>query len=409
MNIIVSNNTIEYDGFMKLKTLEEVLEVVGSINCLVYHKSNESREEKVNCLTKLKDRVNTFVYIRDKDSLEQAVQMVVVGSGGKYFDDEFFLESAEELNRLISSLDEVTTLAELGGVNVVTDFFNRYLKNGSSGFNKNYLSIVKEAVSSMISDYKSKDLELLQLSETATEIFANSVEIITKVEKESENLKSLVSTLKAAKDEYSFNLQSKPTNIPSILFFPQVPYLKEKTIFRVKELGSCAYLTSFMLGFRLYLEHIKYLRPKLIFICSVGEQYELLYNNYKWVTQQSSKNMGNYYDSIVFTNFPTKEVVHRLLDDTDYDTFIVVDRMKSSEKHILNSKGGSIKYCVSGENSIEKSKVKVSSCFSTKNQQGMLFKMPIYIDYPKEKDQRERLYLRDCIKQYESLYSMRKV
>ena len=249
MNIIVTNNMTKYDGFMKLKTLKEASEIVGPIEFLVYHKSNETRENKVEYLTKLKDSVGTLIYIRGTDAVEQAVKIVVEGSGGKYFDDEFFLESSEELSSLISSLDEVTAIAELSGLSVVGEFFNRYLKNGSTGFNSNYLEIVKSAVSDMVASYKQKDLELIQLSETATEIFSNSANILSKVESERKNLEKMVSSLESAKKQSSKSIGS--SSMPSLLFFPKVNYPKEKTIIRVKELGNCPYLTSFMLGFRM--------------------------------------------------------------------------------------------------------------------------------------------------------------
>lgn len=408
MNIIVTNNLIEYNGFMKVSTLEKAIDVLGTINVLVYHKSNEPTESKVDYLTKLKDRVDILIYIRDKDAIEKAVQMIVLGSGGRYFDDEFFLENSSELNSLVRSLDEVTTIAELGGVNVLSDFFNRYLKNGSSGFNAGYLSIVKEAVSSMISDYKQKDLELLQLSETATEIFANSASIISKVETEREKLKELVGTLEEAKNNGQFEAIGRSTSTSSIMFFPQVPYLKERSIIRVKELGNCAYLTSFMLGLRIYLEHIKYVRPKLIFIMPVGKQYEELYSDFNWVTQQTSRQMENYYNKIIFTSFPNKDVLSKLLDDTEYDTFIVVDRLKVDKTHILNCKGGAVRYAVSGGNSLEKNGIKAFNCFSPREINGSLFTIPTFSDYPSEYDQRERLYERSCKTQYESLYNVKR-
>ena len=46
MKIVVTNNAIEYsDGFMKLGTLKDVAETIGSIKVLVYHKSNEKQED----------------------------------------------------------------------------------------------------------------------------------------------------------------------------------------------------------------------------------------------------------------------------------------------------------------------------------------------------------------------------
>lgn len=406
MNIIVTNNMVKYDGFMKVKTLEEACKVVGSIEFLVYHKSNETRENKVEYLTKLKDTVGTLVYIRGVDAVEQAVKIIVEGSGGRYFDDEFFLESSNELSSLISSLDEVTAIAELGGVNVVSDFFNKYLKNGSTGFNTGYLEIVKTAVSDMIDSYKQKDLELIQLSETATEIFSNSASILSKVESERKNLENMVSTLESAKQQATMTMSSG-SSMPNLLFFPRVNYPKEKTIIRIKELGNCSYLTSFALGFRIFLERIKYVKPKLIFIYPIGSMYETWYKDFNWVTQKTYKTMIG-YNNIVFTNFPSKEVLTKLLDDTDYDTFIVVDRMKADQDHILNSKG-TVKYAISGNNVLKNTKpvIKPSSCFSSSFQiDGTLFNIGQLQDYPVEPEQRERKYLSEFNDAYESLYNI---
>ena len=408
MNILVTNNMVEYKGFIKVKTLKEACEVVGNVDCLIYHKSNESKESKVDYLTRMRDKVSkSFVYIRNKESVDNAVQITVMGMGGRYFDDEFFLESSEELQRLISSLDEVTAIAELGGVSVLSDFFNRYLKNGSSGFNEGYLTVVKEAVSGMISEYKAKDLELLQLSETATEIFASSANIISKVESESARLKGMVSNLEKARDKMRF-ANPVVSNVPSVLFFPTVSYVKERSILRVKEIGICTYLMSFMLGYRVFLERLKYVRPKLIVLCQVGSQFEVMYKDFNWITQQTQNIAKNYEGNVVFTNFPTREVLFKLLDDTEYDTFVVLDRTKSSKNHLLNCKGGSVRYCVSAERLMKENSIKESSCFSLKKIKGTLFSIPVFENYPKEYDQRERLYLKECLKSYEALYSLRR-
>lgn len=404
MNIIVTDNKVEYEGFLKVSCLKDTLDTMGSIEFLVYHKSNETQEEKVEYLSKLKDIAETLIYIRDKEYVDSVVQMIVVGSGGKFFDDEFFLEDSNELNVLLSSLEEVTALVELGGTNVLTDFFNKYLTDGSTGFNKNYLAVVKEAVSTMIGEYKKKDLELLQLSETATEVFANSVNLISKVELERENLRDKVSSLK----QLAENSISMPMgNVSSISFFPQVNYLKNKNIIRIKEIGNCQYLTSFILGFKCYLSKVKYVKPKVIFIYPIDKIYEEYYKDYDWITQDNSKSTNSYGSDIVFTNYPCRDVLSRLLDEGIYDTFIVIDRTKMYKNHILNSRGTSVSYCVSGSSYISKFGLSVGSCFSTQNLGNCLLKIPIFGDYPKEVIQREGLYLKECLDSYNKLFALR--
>lgn len=408
MNIVVTTNKVEYSGFIKVKSLKEVDGIVGTIDYLVYHKSSEDKDTIVDLLSKLKDRANTLVYIRDKSNVEQAIKIIVVGSGGRYFDDEFFMESSDELNALIKNFNTVTDIVELGGVNVLTDFFTRYLNGGSSDFNKSYLTVVKEAVKGMIAEYKEKDLQLLQLSETATEIFAHSSEIISGIEGEREKLQEML--VKAQEEHQSTsNKATAFMGMPSVLFFPQVSYPKEKMIIRIKDIGSCIFLTSFMMGFRLYLERIKNVRPKLIFVESVGSQYETKYKEYNWVTQRSYKSMNNFYNPIVFVNYPIKDVLYRLLDDTDYDTFIVIDKLRNSKNHILNSKGPSIKYAISGESIVKKFSLKSIECFSTIHEvQNTLFTLPVYAEYPLDPTQRERLYLRSCSQFYETLYNSKR-
>ena len=248
MNVIVTNNKIDYAGFLKVNTVEDAMNVTGAIDFFVYHKSSESTEVKVANLSKLKDRVKTFIYIREKSKMESAVQIVVLGSGGKYFDDEFFLESSNELNELIKSLDQVTAIVEMGGVNVLSDFFERYLRQGSANFNQAYLSVVKSAVQTMIAESQQKDLELLQMSETATELFASSANIISKVETEREKLQKMLKNLQSSRETVSISNSNAPV---SVAFFPQVAYLKDKNIIRIKSIGDCMFLHSMMFGFRL--------------------------------------------------------------------------------------------------------------------------------------------------------------
>lgn len=406
MKIVVTNNTIEYEGFLKLKTLEEAVKTLGNIEALVYHKSNETVEKKVEYLTQLKGRVDSFVYIRSKDSFEQAIQMIIVGSGGRYFDDEFFLESGAELNNLINNLSEVTQLAELGGVGVMSDFFSKYLNKGSTGFNKAYLQIVKSAVSGMLADYKQKDAELLQMSETATELFSNSMAILSGVEEEKTKLQEAVKSLEEARDKGLLMSSAPVAN--SVYFFPRVSYLKEKSIIRIKEIGVVPYLTSFALGFRLYLERLKFQRAKLVFLYPVGEQYEQQFKNFVWITQQNNKTMRSFYSDIVFVNYPSKEVITRLLDDDKHDVIIVVDRMKLGSDHLLNSKGV-VKYAVSGNSVIKNLNLKARDCFSPAIITGGMFQLKYEPRYKPEADQRERYYLKEYSSCYDSMYQAKKI
>ena len=403
MDVVVSNNAKKYDGFIKVSKLQEALSLTGDIDTIVIHKTNESKDEKVKYLTQLKDCVKDMVYIRDKDSVDSVIQMFIIGSGGKYFDDEFFLGSGEDLRSLLNNLGSSAEISKMGGVNVLGDFFNRYLENSDGSFSKQYLLMVKQAVSSMIVEYRQKDLELLQLSESATEIFINSTKLISNMEKEREDLKESFSKLKEglSSNPVLYSNKSISNGSQNIVFFPQVSYLKEQQIIRIKKIGDVLHLVPFCLGLRMYLESIKLLRVKLIVLCPVGELFEETYKDYEWVTQSNVKDMRG-YSNVVFTNFPTKDVITRLLDNTDsYDTFIVVDLLTTSRKHLLNSRGRGVNYALSSVKSVEKYKLKLNDCFFNKSVKGAMFSLKDDIDFPEDKEQRERYYLREYKDVYE--------
>ena len=404
MNIIVSNNNIDYsDGFLKVSSLEEASLIRGTVDVLIYNNSEESKDIKISSLGVLKDKVKRLIYICNEENTDIAIKMMVIGSDGKYFDDEFFLESAYELKNLLNSLDEVTALAELGGVNVLSDFFNRYLKNGSSDFNTNYLSVVKEAVNELIVEYNNKNLEILHMSETATDIFSNTSILLANMRKESEHMQSLVKKMSDNTKE-SVGTGRRPTG-SSVLFYPRINYIKDKNIIRIKEIGRFNYLVSFMLGFRTYLENVKNVRPKLIIIEPVGDIMEEQYKDYSWVKTSSIKSSSNYYNNVVFTNCPNKDVLNKLLDDSNYDTFVVVDRTVTDKEHILNCKGGNVKYAVSGSSCISRYKLSVKDCmFSVKGISNCLLTVPMFNEYPYDRSARERYYMSKMAMGYEKLF-----
>lgn len=410
MIIVVSKNRgLEDKGFLRVDTLKDAEMVVGRIDCLVYHKSDESSEDKIMYLNRLKNRVENFIYVCNERDTDVMVKMVITGLNGKYFDDEFFIESSNELYNLVNSLDEVTEVAELGGVSVLSDFLNRYLKNGSSNFSPKYLVAVKEAVQCLMSEYNQKNLEILQMSENATELFSNTAEVLSAMKKEHGEMKKVITKLEQDVKKSSMiapvvTQDEGKRRGPSLLFFPQVSYMKERRIIRIKEIGDFRYLTSFVLGLRIYLETIKNVRPKLIIIEPVGDMLESKYSEYSWVTQSKVKDRKYYYNSIVFTNCPNKEVLFTLLDDIDYDTFIVVDRTKSSKTHVLNSKG-SLFYAVSGKSSVDRFSIPVKNCISCINEiKGSVCTVKYYPDYPAERSARERLYLSRFSKEFMMLY-----
>lgn len=403
MNVVVTKNKVDYlSSFLKVSSLSEACQIEGTIDVLVYNNSSEDSDKKRECLGILKDRAKKLVYICDEKKVDMSVKMMIIGSDGKYFDDEFFLESADELRNLVDSLEEITALANLGGVNVLSDFFNRYLKNGSSSFSSNYLMVVKDAVNTLMSEYNQKNLEIIRMSETATDVFATTSALLSSMKKENENAKKLAERMSAT--------LSEPTNPvrrvvgSSVMFYPRVTNISSKSIIRVKEIGNSEFLVSCMLGLRIYLESVKHFRPKLLFLVPVGDLVEKLYNSYNWVNQSNSKNLSVYSTNVLFTNCPSKEVIDNWLNDDNYDTYIIVDKLLFDKEHLLNCKGTSVKYAIGSVGCIDKFKLNRRDCISSITEiQGTLGVIPMFKEYPNDVSARERMYMSSMSTFYEKM------
>lgn len=408
MNVLVSDTTNSYSDWVVVRNLSDVNEIVGNIDYLVYHKSKESPEGKIKALSKIgRDRTDCkIIYVCCKEKVDNAIKMLVTGGlNGKYVDDEFFLENEQELNNMVSDLHNIVTSTELSCSNVLNDFFNRYLSEGAEGVSKGYLQVVKNAALEMSESYYEKNKEILEMSESAAEIFSSSVDIISQMREQTSSLEKDLRTLKDKNSMLdAFSINSSSVN-SSILYYPKVKYMKSKLIFRFKDLGRTPFLVSFLFGFREFLDRIKSVRPKMIIIEGNGKLLEDRYSDYNWVTNTNKTDNRHFYNNIVFTNCPTSMVLSKLLDDNSFDTFIVLDRTTNYKENVLDSKGVNL-FVVNGKSQIDKNNLQKNNCISSiKPIEGALVNIPYFEDYPDRDDQRINLYLKECASVYETVYS----
>ena len=105
MIIVVSNKELNLGSNGDILVVESLLDaskVKGNITALVYYSSDESTNEFAASLGTLKEKnVGSIWYISTEENKDPLVEMAVIGSGGYYINDEFFLESAELLESLV--------------------------------------------------------------------------------------------------------------------------------------------------------------------------------------------------------------------------------------------------------------------------------------------------------------------
>lgn len=405
MIIVVSNKELNLGSSGNILVVESLLDaskVMGDIAALVIYSSSESTNDFAAHFATLKNKsIGSLWYIANPENKDDLIEMSVIGSGGYYIEDEFFLESDDLLESLISGGSN--QLMEIGGVGVLKDFVDRYLQGTSNQIPKGYLQVLKSAVTQMSDEYKRKSDQLIILSEKATSVIEDSSLGLQEQEKERKRLAGILKEIQVSMED------TKPqTRGSNVTFFPRVSFLKEKDIVRIKDIGRTPYLFSFVYGFLKYADKVLNKRPKLIVIEPVGTNFETHYSEFNWITSENHTDRSKYFAEVSFTNYPTTQVLTSFIEDSAKDFFIVLDRTTTSPEHILNTrKTRSVHYAVTGNSIIESLKLKSKNprmkyFSSAKTLEGAEFTIPFF-DYPEPAFERENLYLTRCGEQYQTL------
>lgn len=405
MIIVVSNKELNLGSSGNILVVESLLDaakVTGSITAVVIYSSSESTNDFAANFATLKNKdIGSLWYISNPENKDDLIEMSVIGSGGYYIEDEFFLESDDLLESLISGGSN--QLMEIGGVGVLKDFVDRYLQGTSNQIPKGYLQVLKSAVTQMSDAYKRKSDQLIVLSEKATSVIEDSSLGLQEQEKERKRLAGILQEIQESMEE-----TKAPSRGSNVAFFPRVSFLKEKDIVRIKDIGRTPYLFSFVYGFLKYADKVLNKRPKLIVIEPVGSNFETHYSEFNWVTSENHGDRSKYFAEVSFTNYPTTQVLTSFIEDSAKDFFIVLDRTTTSPDHILNTrKTRSVHYAVTGNSVIESLKLRSKNprmkyFSSARELAGAEFTIPFF-DYPEQAFERENLYLTRCGEQYQTL------
>ena len=406
MIIVVSNKDLNLGSSGNILVVESLLDaskVTGSITAVVIYSSSETTNDFAANFATLKNKnIGSLWYISNPESKDDLIEMSIIGSGGYYIEDEFFLESDDLLESLINGGGS-NQLMEIGGVGVLKDFVDRYLQGTDSQIPKGYLQALKSSVAQISDDYKRKSEQLIVLSEKATSVIEDSSLGLQEQERERERLAGLLQEIQENLEE-----TKTPTRGSNVAFFPRVSFVKEKDIVRIKDIGRTPYLFSFAYGFLKYVDKVLNKRPKLIVIEPVGANYENHYSEFNWVTSENHGDRSKYFADVSFTNYPTTQVLTSFIEDSSKDFFIIVDRTTTSPEHILNTrKTRSVHYAVTGNSVIESLKLKSKNprmkyFSSAKVLEGAEFTIPFF-DYPEPAFERENLYLTRCGELYKTL------
>ena len=385
MKVIISNVLQDnFTSFVLVNNFKRVTELNG-VDTVIIHKYAESDFDVGVFLTSFHNNgVKRFVYISEIPS--QTVKMAIIGVGGFYFEDEFYLEDEEELLALLESLDseEGQQLALVTpALGVLDDFVGAFSRGEDRIKAPVYLESVTNAVKELSVITQQQQVQLTAMGESAIEVFEKASTIIKSMNTQN---KLIEEKLREIENGMASSNSAKASFSNNIMFFAPYTYRANSKLLFVREYAPVRYLTSFMLG---YLHHLHYelnRRPKLIFVVQKGAGVASKYSDYPVITQDNM-GLGTLYNGeIVVTNNPKKEVMKELLSKPN-DVFVVVDRLygnvdivsgRVTKVAALSSRSDIARYKERPENSI----------FTVTKQPKQLFCIPVIKNFPIEMEAR---------------------
>lgn len=402
MNIIVSTGLEDnFREFKVLKRFSALNEYVNELDVVVLNSFEDSDFDVGIIISKLHKEGNCkFVYINENPN--PLISMAITGVGGDVLKDDFYLSDEDEL---LGYLENAGVLKDKSPVtltvSVVKDFVHAFCRGEERIKTPAYLSQVNQAVNDLVVLTQQQEIVISDMSTSAIEIFEKASKIIKTMAERKKDIEQKLEEL-TAKDSGSSSSTGGNVFNNSAIFFPPHKYMGTKPILLIRELSPCKYLSSFVLGYHQHLKYVKNRRVKLIFVHQKGQGVSLKYNNFFNITQESASVDSLYEGDIIATNNPKKDVMTKLLGNTNTDIFIVVDRLYSTND-IVTGKVTKLN-AISGDSDIDRYKVKDEDCIgSIASNLNLFYCVPYVVDYPGETDARYATYLQLCDKIYNQI------
>ena len=336
MKVIVSK-TLE-DKFTEFIVTDSLKKVMGfeGVTTLIIQSFIESDFDAGVFIGDLKKKgVDLFIYISENPSA--VLQMVLKGVDGYYYEDEFYFEDEEELQTLISDIEEERQEASNNtsafeaiatpALNTISTFMRGYVAGDKLVQTPLFLEQTNSAITELTNVFKQQELELQTMGNSALEVFEKASAIIRNMNEQKKAIEKQLEQLETVTSNSSSN---KPAFGNSILFFSPYKYLGNSRVLVLKEYSPTRYLTSFVLGFAHYLHYVKNKRIKVIFCVQKGYCIGKRYEDYVSIDETTKSMLSLYDNEIIVTNSPKKEVMKELLSKPQ-DVVIVVDRLYGKE------------------------------------------------------------------------------
>lgn len=397
MRVIVSQSIgKEYDKYKVVPTIEEA-GLIEDIECLILHDLGRETDAKVSTLIADFHVRGVSKIISISATISPTLKMVLNGIEGTYFEDEFYLNSEEDLDYLVEEVCAEDTSLVVANTDLLKDFVQRCARKDPTVEVPLYLESVSKAVDTLSLDNKLQKQELAEMGSSVIDVFRKASNCLNSL---NNNYMALQSKIR----DYESKMSSPKVSFGSgINFFQQYKYTGfTQTVLHIQEVTPCKYLTSFLVAYRDMLQNVMNKRAKLVVITQRGAGIFKRYSEgFTMLTQDSINELSLYKQPCICTNTPKFEVLDKLIKESDSDIVIFVDRL--NEGSIISGKVVKA-FASSGKASAKLFNVPFAKTIvsHTENYNALL-SIPHIMEYPSGVNSRLSAYASTCQKQFDIL------
>lgn len=359
MNVIVScdidkttfDNFIVVDSFSAIKKLG-----TPCIETLIIHHFKEKVFDVGIFINECKDSgIKRFIYISEHP--DETIKMCLKGLNSYVYTTEDYLEDEEELQFLIDDIiqdeeKETTALSNVEqNVNILEEFIDGFKRKDPKIGAPIYLNRAQEAVNELSVVTQKQELQLTTMGEESRKIFSQARTIIEQLILQNKEREAQIL-------EVQQNANTTGARVPmssSVSIYAPYNHFSAVPVLLFREFSPCRYLTSFVMAYEHYLHYQLNKRVKLIICHSKDAQISKKYtgNDFVAITEVSFKTTSLYDNEKIAINIPKKDLLKKLIDVSNLDIVIVVDRLYGNMP-IIKGKHVTTVNAISGSSDVDR-------------------------------------------------------
>lgn len=338
MKIILSTKLRDsYKGYKVVSTLDDVL-AVKDLDCLILHTFSEDDYIVGLTLANLTKRgVSKFAYMCDEPVL--LVRLLISGLDGLVDDADFYFSCEEDLDMALEDFFNSTSVSCSSlesDTKILTDFLTGFANNDDRIKAPVVLEQVNSAINNLMQSSSSSELVVRDVGKTTIDTFRKVSKTISALSEQHKDLQAKFNSLENSTKNIRGSVVKQDTSVGWA--FPSYQYIGSSRVLYVREYSPCRYLTSFILSYANYVNHMLSKTCKVVFIHARGQGVSRRYcDGFTNITSESDSKEELYLKPIIATNIPRKSVMDKLTH-TGEALIIIVDRLYSQDNIISGQK-----------------------------------------------------------------------